>query len=38
MQRLPFLLMVIGVFFLVVNVQLLWQLLRFRRLRRWQYR
>ncbi len=34
MERLPFLLIVIGVFFLVVNVQLLWQLLRFRQLRR----
>ena len=32
-MRLTYLLVAIGVFFLIVNVQLLWQLLRFRRLR-----
>ena len=33
MERLPYLLVAIGFFFLIVNVQLLWQLLRFRRIR-----
>ena len=33
MERLPLLLVGIGFFFLIVNVQLLWQLLRFRRIR-----
>ena len=33
MERLPYVLVAIGFFFLIVNVQLLWQLLRFRRIR-----